>query len=600
MCIVSNSAGKVTSKEVVLRVNKKIIAPKITRQPENITVNENEEAKFSVTAEGTSLGYQWKKNGKIIREATGTTYTISTTTVDDDQNRFSCVISNIKGSVISDPATLTLLYSVFYNGNGDGVTNVPSDSKTYAKDTPVIIPSSKPKRDGHTFLGWSTLKNGSVEYGSGETYTMKKGRVTFYAVWEEKQNTITFKFDFPGKNDEIKIVKYGESVKDSDIPRPERDNHIFMGWFINGNKSNPFSSSYIIKSNIEVIADWDEMPEITITLLNGNVDKEEIKVKPEDGDIALPTPSKPNATFNGWYINQNCTGTPVTQLKSGTISEDMTLYGCWSISVQFDLNGEGATGKPPYKIIRTPATSLGQLPREPTRLGYHFNGWYLNSKGDGEEITETTPLSTNTTLYAQWIIKDIDGNVYNEVKIGNQVWMAQNLKTTKYNDGSAIEVKDIKYPGESESNKEKYGLLYYKSSRIENLAPAGWRIPTKGDFEMLKEYLISNGFNYGGIDTAIAKSLVSNTDWVFSPVFGAPGYGLQDNNKSGFNALPAGRFDTYGGKIELGEGCFFWTSSCERIRGWPIYCGITNTANSLGYGTAYKVNFWNSIRLIRE
>ena len=103
-------------------------------------------------------------------------------------------------------------------------------------------------------------------------------------------------------------------------------------------------------------------------------------------------------------------------------------------------------------------------------------------------------------------VKDADGNKYNTVKIGNQVWMVENLKTTKYNDGTEIlnVTSDTQWANLTtgaycnydnlESNAEIYGRLYnWYAVNTGKLAPAGWHVPTDDDWIILENYLIANG-----------------------------------------------------------------------------------------------------------
>lgn len=152
-------------------------------------------------------------------------------------------------------------------------------------------------------------------------------------------------------------------------------------------------------------------------------------------------------------------------------------------------------------------------------------------------------------------VTDIDGNVYKTVKIGTQTWMAENLKTTKLNDGTAIpNVTDnvawqnavapaYCWYNNTKAGNEKNGILYngYTAQNMK-LAPIGWHVPTMAEWETLINYLIANGYNFDGTTTGnkIAKSLASTTNWELNNFPGAVGNTLADNNKSGFNALPAG------------------------------------------------------------
>ncbi|MEO5718447.1 MAG: hypothetical protein ABIR29_07735 [Chthoniobacterales bacterium] len=102
---VSNSAGSATSTGAKLTVR---IPPAITTQPANKTVTVGMTAKFSVTATGTNLSYQWRKNGVDISGATKASYTTPATVKADSGSLFSVIVSNAAGSVTSNTALLTV------------------------------------------------------------------------------------------------------------------------------------------------------------------------------------------------------------------------------------------------------------------------------------------------------------------------------------------------------------------------------------------------------------------------------------------------------------------------------------------------------------
>lgn len=168
-------------------------------------------------------------------------------------------------------------------------------------------------------------------------------------------------------------------------------------------------------------------------------------------------------------------------------------------------------------------------------------------------------------------VKDIDGNVYKTVTIGTQTWMAENLKTTKYNDG-----RDI--PKVSKSNNVAWSALNsgascsYHNSELYNwyavntgkLAPSGWHIPTFEEWKTLALYLIANGYNHDSSTTnnLVAKSLASQTGWEYSSLTeGNIGNNKENNNKSGFSALPSGCRDFDGNFKGYGAYGYWWTAT---------------------------------------
>ena len=174
-------------------------------------------------------------------------------------------------------------------------------------------------------------------------------------------------------------------------------------------------------------------------------------------------------------------------------------------------------------------------------------------------------------------VTDADGNVYQTVEIGSQVWMTTNLKTTKYNDGSDIPLisdtlvwSGLVTPGytwykNDESNKPNYGALYnWHTVNTGNLAPAGWHVATHADWTTLQNYLIDNGYNYedGVTGNHIAKALASTSGWTPSANIGAVGNTdfPEKRNKSNFNAMPGGHINNTSFKYAGSYG-YWWTST---------------------------------------
>lgn len=169
-----------------------------------------------------------------------------------------------------------------------------------------------------------------------------------------------------------------------------------------------------------------------------------------------------------------------------------------------------------------------------------------------ERDAENSPLN---------IVKDVDGNVYHTVTIGTQVWMAENLKTTRYNDGTLIPVVTDNlywsrltsgacrdYDNTPDSSRI-YGKLYnwYAVNDARKLAPAGWHVPSDEEWVILLTYL-------GGENVAGGKLKETDTAHWASPNVGA-------TNESGFTALPGGCRDFDGSFYFIRQNGYFWSSS---------------------------------------
>lgn len=190
---------------------------------------------------------------------------------------------------------------------------------------------------------------------------------------------------------------------------------------------------------------------------------------------------------------------------------------------------------------------------------YHLRAYATNGCGTsyGEEVTFVT------------MVADADGNLYNTIKIGDQLWMTENLKTTKYNDNSEIPLvadntewsllstPGYSWPGNNEAlYKDLYGAYYnWFSVETGKLCPTGWRVPTDADYKALE---ISLGMTQVQADasdwrgTDQGNKLKNTTGWDIN------GNGT---NTSGFTALPAGvRYYGSGETLGLGLLTYFWTS----------------------------------------
>lgn len=166
-------------------------------------------------------------------------------------------------------------------------------------------------------------------------------------------------------------------------------------------------------------------------------------------------------------------------------------------------------------------------------------------------------------------VKDIDGNLYQTVKIGEQWWMAENLKVTHYRNGDTIlHVTDattwsaIWFEGtgawcnynNDPSNTAIYGRLYnwLAVADSSNIAPTGWHVPNDMEWQTLLDYL--GGENIAGMKMKSIGTIEGGDGLWRSPNIGA-------TNSSGFTALPSGCRDSGGPYTSLGEQALFWSSS---------------------------------------
>jgi uncharacterized protein (TIGR02145 family) len=197
-------------------------------------------------------------------------------------------------------------------------------------------------------------------------------------------------------------------------------------------------------------------------------------------------------------------------------------------------------------------------------------------------------------------VSDVDGNTYNTVTIGSQIWMKENLKTTKYNDGSIIpNVTDSLnwyaqtipaycwYNNNATVYKDTYGALYnWYVVNTGKLCPVGWRVPAIADYDILINYL-------GGESVAGNKIKESGTaHWLNS---------TSATNSSGFTGLPGGMVgDNQITSYFSGIGHFLklWLAT-ENNSISAIYWGIDDLSiDSRDLGVNKKSGF--SVRCIKD
>ena len=249
--------------------------------------------------------------------------------------------------------------------------------------------------------------------------------------------------------------------------------------------------------------------------------------------------------------------TQTTATSGGNVTSDggasVTAKGvCWNISAGATVANSKTSDGTGTGIFTSSIASLtaGRV--------YYVRAYATNSVGTayGSSILFTTQISEiifNPGLN-YGTVTDIDGNVYKTITIGTQTWMAENLKTTRFNNGDAISLKSNAsswYYYKSQPNycwnnndettyKAAYGALYNEITISRGaICPSGWHVPYDVDWTTLTSYL-------GGESVAGGKLKETGTTHWLSPNSGA-------TNESGFSALPGGLRLPQGDYLNIGE-----------------------------------------------
>jgi uncharacterized protein (TIGR02145 family) len=198
-----------------------------------------------------------------------------------------------------------------------------------------------------------------------------------------------------------------------------------------------------------------------------------------------------------------------------------------------------------------------------------------NAVGNSVASSASTAVTPVVPVCPASTVTDIDNNIYNTVAIGTQCWTKENLKVTKYNDGTVIPDETANPAGWYNLTTGArsvydatgvtdyvvtYGYLYnwYAVNDSRKLCPAGWHVPTDAEWTNLIQFIdptASAGAYDSQSSTAGAVMKSTSTLWdVANPP--SPG-----TNTSGFSALPGGSRDSPGTFHNIGRGAHFWSTT---------------------------------------
>ncbi len=238
-----------------------------------------------------------------------------------------------------------------------------------------------------------------------------------------------------------------------------------------------------------------------------------------------------------------------------------------------------------------------------------INGSHTNDgNGEGSFVSSLTGLTEGTLYYVRAYatndagtsygsetsfitsVADADGNIYNTIIIGTQMWLGENLKTTKYNDGTAIPyhsgffitTAEYAWYDNNINYKDQYGALYnFTAVNTGLLCPTGWHVPTDAEWTVLTDYA-------GGVGVAGGKLKETGYSHWNSPNTGATNeYGLSIRAGGGTQ-------QGFTGFISMGEAACQWTSTTGITRNF-VYSN-----DDVVRGTGYNAWVKNSVRCIKN
>ena len=214
-----------------------------------------------------------------------------------------------------------------------------------------------------------------------------------------------------------------------------------------------------------------------------------------------------------------------------------------------------------------------------------------------EGSTDTSDEGTDTSSDE---VKDADGYTYKTVTIGTQEWMVENLRTTKYSDGTVIPnvTDDTEWENDTTGawcnykNDNQYDTIYgklYNFYAVETgkLCPTGWHVPTFYEWNALKTYLMEKGHREG----TVLKSTLGWNDHIGKSGNGTDNYG--------WSGLPGGRRNYSGSFSAIGEIGYWWSSTAAIDLNMAEITSITNSRGGLNCHLDFN-RLGASVRCLRD
>jgi uncharacterized protein (TIGR02145 family) len=733
--IVTNTIGADTSAAARVTVESAPTPPSITVQPRSITRIEGDTAGFTVVASGTSLSYQWRKNGNPLAGAAEAALVIDQVQFEDSGATYSCIVSNTEGRDTSDGAVLTVKrlpaaptissvataegsatltwqaaaraqsYNLYYaaddtvsSTNGTKVENVVSSHTVtgLADGTVYAFALSSVNDNGESALspvstastprmytvrasvgasGGTVSPSGEIRVAEGESLRFTfapeagygidavlvdgvvdsdaaaDGEFTFSGITSDHGLEVRFALktfslttsmsaDVPGVTGSISQDPAGSQLDSGTVVTlvaPTSDSrYSFSAWTDGaGWTDSSTTSQFILTGNRALTAAYQINTYSLTTAVSpagaGSVSRDPDTSTFTHGEsVTLTATAGSGYAFSSWSGDasggSSTTSITMTNDKSATANFDVAAPS--NVTVTVDVSPVLCVDTARFEVSATGIGTFSYQWQEGTgNISGATSATYRYAPAPGENGQKTfrcivsnsggSTISSGVTLTVVNAIT-YNGDSYEVLRIGEQVWTKQNLRATEYNDGTAIpHVTDPDqwqtlttpaycfYDNATDASLQaKWGALYnWYAASAGGLAPQGWHVSDSADWAELEDYLIANGYNWDGSRSGnkIAKSLAAQSDWFSSTVAGSAGNNPNTNNTSGFSAFPSGALCYYGDFSDFcdnGDLAVWWNATqSSASNGYARYIGCADTA--LTQGSVSK-RFGYSVRLVRD
>lgn len=314
-----------------------------------------------------------------------------------------CLLTGIPDHSVLNVEAKASSYSIHYQANGG---KGKMAAQNCSADRKVRLQKNKFKKKGYSFTGWNTKKN-----GSGKVYANRasvknltsKSSVTLYAQWG-KNYKVSFHANGGTSAVTSKTVVSGQ--KYGTLPVPEKNGYDFKGWYTKkkGGKKITASSKVKLKKKQTLYARW-KLATYTITYdLDGgsNASSNPASYKFTTETFTLADPVRNGYRFTGWHLNSRY-GAVISTIPKGSFG-NLSLYARWTpitYSITYHLDG----GRNSYSNPKTYTVETSKRFCNPSKTGYHFDGWFLDSGFTAPVSSLQKGTTGNLDLYAKWTLE---------------------------------------------------------------------------------------------------------------------------------------------------------------------------------------------------
>ncbi len=378
-------------------------------------------------------------------------------------------------------------------------------------------------------------------------------------------------------------VESGDKISEP-APAPKKPGYSVEGWYTDENLTARYDFEKPVISTLVLYAGWIQNHIVTFDM-DGGDPMDPVEVYP-GGTLTPPegTFTRGEEIFDGWYLGDEEFDfeTPITS--------DITLTAHWTtlmFTVTFDSMG-GSEVDP----VEVSVGKYAPAPARPTKDDLILFKWYSDFELTEEFVFGNIPIYADMTLYARYFKAPVDYNgiEYKVVEIGSQIWTAENIRSTKLNDGTAITVSGTWsgvaspvcwYYGGVEANIAVHGMLYNRAAAINpKICPLGYRLPVTAD-------IIAINAAVGADPGYKLKAAGANSTWPTNPL---------NTDSYGFTML-AGGFGSGNGSYGMGENANIWYNNGGSMSDWAFNFGNGSNLNP-GLGDNGAFAFY--IRCIKE